>query len=98
MQKLTKKELSHLRKVANSMPKVYDNSEHKTLVTVYGETLISQGIKEFKGVKIESGKKYIQTIKGMPINHFNKLKAFCEQGKHTEAQSYINSFYTKPQA
>jgi len=98
MQKLTKKELSHLRKVANSMPKVYDNSEHKTLVTVYGETLLKQGIDKVNGVPVDRDKRYVQTIKGMPINHFNKLKAFCEQGKHTEAQSYINSFYTKPQA
>ena len=90
--KLSKKDLSHIRFLASQLPKVYDGSVHTTQVTVYGETLLKNGITKVKGEDVIGDKRYVQIYQGLPVNHFNILKKFCENKQYDKAQGYINKF------
>lgn len=95
MPKLSKKDLTHLRKVSSQLPRVFDDSEHTTQIVVQGAKLIEKGIKEIKGEPIIPTKSYVHVYKGREISHFRKLKAFCERGEYDKAQEYINSYAVK---
>lgn len=57
-----------------------------------GERLIAAGqTNDGNGKEIDPKQKYvIQTDEGVRVNHFKRLKTFCENGRYEAAQNYIN--------